>query len=281
MNEGLDLTLGPGWSSHIQIYKEFIAAFGINLTYSKAVAFFEMNTIAARVYKSSVPLFSYFKCFPVEIWVLLLSSVIILALVSKFSTNATKLKSFGYYVWNYSIVFISKSLNEYIVKSVHYSILSLWLWSALNLTILFTAYLMDFMVTTVPEVRIRTLEDLSQRKDNMKIVVRVDSILAEFAKNRDNGQLANDLGGMLDHYYDYDKENVSDKIFNKLPEGEIAYINGRLFLIFDLVKISIEKNSPDFLNSIYISKESASYEPYFLFFNENSPAWFHKALGKT
>ena len=269
LEERSDIILGSGMVSQYLVYKEWMKILGFDMVLSKPVGFYEMNTIAAKVSLGLIPMFAYFKCFSLNVWILLFVSMLSLALVSKLSTNKTRLKSFRFYFWNYSTLLLSKSMNDSIVKSVPYLILSIWLISSLFTSIQFMAHFYDFMVTTVPVIIIKTLEDLSQRTD-MRIIVRGDSSLAAFT-HLQNSSLAEALGKQLDPYYDFRAENITQILTQKLPNGLTAYINERLILILDLIKHFQSQNIS--LDSVYISRESATFEPYFFFLNKNLSQW--------
>ena len=89
-------------------------------------------------------------------------------------------------------------MQKSIINRISSLILSVWLLSAIFLTIQFTAYFMDFMVTAHPMVRIDSFEDLVKHKDT-KIVIKDDDSLTQYLRENDT-QLKRSLLPMLDTY---------------------------------------------------------------------------------
>ena len=237
---------------------------------SDNVDFFEFNTIAAKVTLGSTPMYAYLNCFTKEVWILLVLSLVSLAMISKLSANNSK--SFGYYLFNYIIIFFKQELAPHIKNSVPYLIIGLRLLSALLVSIEFTAFITEFMVTTVPVIRIKTLEQLSKRQD-LKIIVRDDSSLVVYANKSKPLDAA--LAQQLEPYYDFWVENIGPKLIKGLRDGSIAYISDGLLMICSLIELS-ETHNVSF-DSVFISRGSSSFEPYFLSSIEMSP-WASKVL---
>ena len=93
---------------------------------------------------------------------------------------------------------ISKAMQKSIFNRISTLILSVWLLSAIFLTIQFTAYFMDFMITAHPMVRIDSFEDLVKHKDT-KIIAREDDSFTVSVKRYDT-ELKRSLSLMLDPY---------------------------------------------------------------------------------
>ena len=272
--EGVDIILASAYSSQLFAYRDLTDSIGLDITLSDNVDYFESNTIAAKETLGSVPIFAYFKCFTIPVWISILFSMLSLALISKLMTNNQKFKSFGTYVWNYSIILMAGSMAKPFLKAAPHLILSLWLVSALILSNLFNAFIMDFMVTTVPIIRIKTLEELSERKD-MKIVVRVDHFLTTYTQGQ--SKLARDLARQLEPYDDFYEEKIDEKLIKGLTQGTVAYITDGLLMIFTLIGLS-QTHDMSF-KSIFISRGSSSeMEPYFLIINKGMPSWAIETL---
>ena len=276
MSGDFDIILGPGSSSQFEKYSSVSEFAGFNLLRSEFLGAFETNSIAAIKYFASVPMFAYFKCFSIGVWLSLMSSIIIFAIISSIFGKRSKFKSIGGYIWNYSIVLISKSMNEFVVNSVPKLLIILWLMSALFISIQFTAYFLDFMIRTIPEIIVWTIEDLAERPD-MRIVCRDDYALVAFAESEES-VLANNIEEQLDTYYDYREENIPQKLIAGLNNGSFAYVHDRLLMLFTLIKLVLYENAS--FDRVHVSTASASYEPYFPFIKGESPPWILTMLNR-
>ena len=222
-------------------------------------------------------MFAYFKCFSLFAWSTIVATILAISIVSKIiSKMNTNLYSIGYYIWNYTIILISGTFSKSITRSTPYLILSLVLWLGLNFSILFNAFVVDFMVTTVPIIRVKSLEELSQRKE-LEIIVRVDSSLISFTE-QGKSQLARGLASQLSTYDDFHQEHIGEKLIDDLRDGSVAYISDALLMIFTLISLS-QSHDVSF-KSVYISRENSELEPYFLLMNKNMPPWAIGILNK-
>ena len=130
------------------------------------------------------------------------------------------------------------------------------------------------MVSTVPVIRIITLEELSERQD-MKIVVRDDSSLVVYANKSKPLDAA--LAQQLEPYADFRVENIGPKLINGLRDGSIAYISDGLLVICSLIELSETHNES--FDSVFISRgyENSGFEPYFIIMNKEILPWAYDA----
>ena len=239
---------------------------GIYLTPSKYLGSFATTTIAAKTKLGSEPILELFKCFTPTVWTFILVSLLILSLISSFKSNFQTVMT---YFWNYSILLLSQAMDSTEMKGYSLIITSFWFISALLITIQFTVFFIDAMVVPVPIIRINTLEDLAQAK-SMNIIIRPESSLYNFA-NKENSSLALTLRAKIEEYTDFYGENISQRLIKGFADGTAAFLNDRLILAFAFIEMSMNYNIS--FESIHISTESASYEPYFLYFNTEFPQW--------
>ena len=261
------LVIQPSTGTQYSQYKMGMANFGIQLGHSKVIDFYQQNTIASMSYPGSDQMFSYFKCFTIEVWVFTLLSIILISLIQP--GKVTMLKFFAN-IWTYFSALISAPVKKIESKILFY----FWVISALFVGKYFTAFLLDFMVSSIPPVTIKTLEDLSLRSD-LKIYVRGDSSLAHFAKT-DDSFLAKALKTKIIPYFNYRSEGVPKKLALGLNNGSSAYIQDRLILIFTMIDIVRDENVS--FDSIHISSDSATFEPFYIFLNLDMPKWAHTLL---
>ena len=279
MNDMPDILLLPTTASLYIKLSDRLSQFKIKFKHSGCVDFFEMATIAARTYPGALPKFTYFRCFSVEVWVLIAISIIVLSLIS--TQQTLKLIDFYEFLWNYSTILFTKSFQKFITHLKCKYFLEIWLISAFILSIEFTAYLLDFMALTQPVVKIDTLKQLGQRT-SMKIVARSDSSLAKYAEVVDS-DLARAISLRLQTYSDTFTEQQIENLSKGLRNGSIAFINVRLTLIFSIMSLPQYKSHPNeenLIEMLHISEDNGGLEPYFVLFNPKSDEWIPKAMNK-
>ena len=173
VSDGADIIASPTMASQFLKYKRLMQSiFQYNLGRTDILGYFQADVILAVEFPGKSPRFAYIYCFPLEVWLLIAISIVVLALVTYYSGTNEK-TSVGKIVFYFSIVLLSKSIEKAVLLAIPKAVLSIWFLMALILTNEFIAYFMDFMITALPMVRIDTFEDLVGRKD-MKIFVRED-----------------------------------------------------------------------------------------------------------
>ena len=275
INEGFDIILGTSSVSQLFHYQEPLSVLNIELVNSKFLGYNEVNTIAARTFPGKVPLLAYFNCYSKSNWLFMLITLLTVSALSTLSIKNHNSMLFRNIFCNYIIVLVKQPMNLWVSRHSPSHVISIWLMSAFILTTLFTAYFFDFMVRTVPLIKIRTLEDLYQR-EGMKIIVRSDSSLIQ--SKLKGGIWSKDNNSQFETYFDFKTEGAP-KLINGLNEGRVAYINNRLPLIFTLIYLSEIQNKS--FENIYISSDSAAFEPYFSMLNKLIPPWAAEAFNRT
>ena len=282
--EPIDFVIAPIVATQFFKYSSGMKMFDIIIQHTDCLGYFEADVIAAIKYPGTVPLFAYVYCFPKEVWLLIVFSIVVLSLISSIDCKNRKyLKNIIKYLFNYSIALFSQSMENVVLLATPKAVLSVWLLTAFVLSNQFTASLMDFMIKAVPMVRIDTIEDLVKRKD-MKIIVRDDESFTSFVRQNDT-QLKRTLDSMLDTYEDtYDL--IMAKLSKRFRDGSSANINKRELLIFNLIKLSQyeEKNelgySTKLLDTLHLSEKNNYFEPYFMFYNNKSEIWIKENVNK-
>ena len=279
MNKKPDIQLYPFIASQYLQYSKQNSKIGFGYHYSKCIDFLEVAQIAARYYPGTLPLVTYFRCFPIEVWALIWISIIVLSLIS--TQQTLKLIDFYEFLWNYSNILFNKTFQKFITHLKYKYFVGIWLLSALILSIEFTVYLLDFMVLTQPVVKIDSLEQLS-KMSAMKILTRADSSLVKFASLTDS-DLARAIFKQLEPYQDKDYKNTVVKLARGLRDGSVAYVNNKLTLIFELLKLNefqIKANEEPLIDLVHISEDDGGLEPYFVLFNAESDEWISNEINK-
>ena len=231
----------------------------------------ESDIIASMEYPGSIPLFAYLSCFSKEVWLLIIASIAVLSLISSIDRKTFDFSSIIFDIFsNFMVLLISKSMQKSITNRISAIILSIWLLSALVLSIQFSTFIMEFMVTAVPMVRIDSFEDLVKHKD-MKIVVLEDHSFTSYVRQNDT-ELKRSLSSMLDPY-----ENDINPWLKKLAKGfkdlSYAYITNKELMIFILIDVSLNyiKEPPNIFEYLtnqksqaHMSHISHTYEPWLI-----------------
>ena len=269
ISEDWHIILGPGSGSQFMSYERPMRNWGKKLGLGEYLGYFSMNTIAARTYPGTPEILPYFKCFSTGVWTLILISLAFISMLTTLSKGKCNYRTFGQNLWNYSVILIAplhkmpKGLNLFI-----------WFISALFLTKYFLVYFFDFMIRSVPMVTINTFQDLSQRPD-MKILVRGDSSLYETIMS-DNSEMSNTLYNQLELFTNLLSEDIGERLATGLNNGSVAFVHDHMIMISYLMKVMQDFKVK--FDSIHISQAMVTFEPYFVFFNQEMPQWAHTCL---
>ena len=280
-DEGMDVVLAPIVSTQYLKYSSTLKALSVEITYTDCIDYFEADVIVAIKSRGTIPMFAYVFCFPIEVWALILLSLIVLSLISSIDHKLVlNYKKISKHFRNYFVLLLSKPLERLVFQSTSKQILIVWLFSALVLSNQFTTYLMDFMIRAIPELRIDTLEQLSKQK-NMKLAVREDSTFFDYINETEtptNKILRNKLKP-------YDSLNdFVNELTNGLRNGTMATINKRNIIIFILMEVRESQkklagnNDQSLSDLLHFSKKLDFYEPYFLVTNNKSAPWIKDNL---
>ena len=273
-NGEFHILLSPGMGNQYLHYKDYLSEFGVNFGITQYLDFYEMDTIATRCYPGSQELFASFKIYSFNFWLILMLLMTFMAIFSTMAKDKINFRHFAQNIWRYILILISVPMNRVSPQFV----LSFWLITTLFVSKYFSAYLLDFMVKSVPLVTINTLEELSQKPD-IKIVTREDSSLKAFTK-LDNSSLARALSTQLENhtYIHFGVERVAEKLAIGLKYGNVSFVYDRIYIMKTLVNLISQGNIS--LESVYISRQSANYEPNFIMVNLDMPSWAFDRLNK-
>ena len=144
--------------------------------------------------------------------------------------------------------------------------------AALVLTKEYTTYLLDKLIRSTPSASIDSIEHLVL--SDLKIVVKADNPLVSYAE-----RISPQTVDQMILYDDYD--SVVSSLASGLMNGTIAYVNNRMTLIFDLLRLEKQYSKNDLVSSIHLSRESLGFEPYFVFINDKSHKWFQLTINRV
>lgn len=181
--------------STIKTLDEQLDSFGYSLKYTNNLQYLRLGCIASKIKPGIVPIFQYFNCFPINVWISLFSMIIFFSTFVKiFKSNRNE---FSENFWNYTSVLLSKSYPN--IKSINNLwekiIIGFWVISYTLLSIIFCNYLLDFMVKSTPLVIIDSWNDLFISES--KIFADSSQMMAKFANN-ENTEMAKNFRHRLE-----------------------------------------------------------------------------------
>ena len=255
-----------------------MSGIGLNLHYTDCIDFFEMSTLVSKIHYGSLPLFQFVKTFDSHVWILIFLSIMILAFVSIMEKHNYS-KIFDYY-WNYLILMFNGSIQQLLKDTNSCMLHGVWLISAFYLAIIFTSYLLDYMIRAPPIIKIDNLVQLAER-DDVKIITRMDTTLSAYAYSSDT-ELAKKINDKMIRYEFDDWKGLLGEIGTGLRNGSLAFSDVRLTIIYALIEfMSVEKqgeNNEKLTDLLHISEENGGLEPYIIFINDESADWITPGL---
>ncbi len=136
-----------------------------------------------------MPLFEYLRCFEVEIYYLILISIIVMSLM--ISLKKKSIKAFFVNVWQYLSVIISEYFSIKPIDRFECSLGAIWLLSCIVLIALYSGHLWDLLVRPQAIDKIDSWDDLYTKPQWNKLNIRTPYFLdmADFALN-DESEMA-------------------------------------------------------------------------------------------
>ena len=289
MTGSYQLVWGPTKISHYLTYGKIIKSFtGSDLNLSMWVGMMSPNTMVTKILPGSVPEFIYFRCYSIITWILILITILLISIIHLFKLRVTssnriansakqQAKILMEIMINHISPLLSRSLErDQAVKSSRLS-LSVYLLFSMVISIKFCTYLLDNLQWELPVIKINTLEDLAQRK-NIKIIVRHDSSFVTFVDQGDS-ELTRSIQKQLEPYFDFDEDDIENKLVKGLMEGSVAYFQEHLTVVQILFDLKT-RNKTFSMDNLHISTGSAGDQPYFILYNPEIPIWASLALDR-
>ena len=115
LTKPFDIALSPATTSQFLVHTSVMKDFGINLSRSSYIDFLEMSSILSRNRLQSRPLLQCFRCFDINIWILIAISILSISFISKLRQQSAH--SVFEYIWNYSITLLKVNFQHFIKKS--------------------------------------------------------------------------------------------------------------------------------------------------------------------
>ena len=286
--EGYEMLWGRIEVQQYLSYGEYIEALGHSVSHSKSVGIMSLNTMVTKILPGKTPEFVYFSCFSTMTWIFIFLSVLFMSIIhvirirvtntSRTDNSAKKhAKVIIETIINFLSPLLSRSVEKCLLNRSNRFNLGIYLIFSMVISINFCNYLLDYLQVELPMVKIKTIEDLAERSE-MKIIVRSDSSLAAFA-SKGESELARTIDKKILPYANNANFKKADQLVSGLMDGSMAYIEEHLDVIQLLTKINkVNRNLS--LESLHISTESASFEPYFIIVNPNITMWASMALNQ-
>ena len=231
-----DLILVPWNTFQLTKYIGMFQLSGFDYVMSRSLGLLEFATIVSRVKPGSQPLFLYFTCIKIEIWMAIFISILLISVVLVINRRCPFM-TLEYY-WCLYIILFTKSLQKFVIdsNSMIKCLIGMWLMSALIISTQFTGFLLDYMSQTNPVLKIDSLEDLVNRED-MRIYVPNDSTLYTYIEKETNDSLAI---GVRHKMIDYNAESWLDpdfrfRLLQELKSGSISFTFYKMTSIFQII----------------------------------------------
>ena len=261
------------WSMvQISTSRDQLEQFGINLNNSDYLTSVASNTIASQIREGKEPLMQYFNVFSLPVWSLIFTSIIILSIISP---SKLRINSVVSQIWNYSMVLISGSIDAQFSRTTPYILFGVWLLSSVFIVNEFTANFIDFMVATVPVIKINTFKELAESQTIERVIIRPENSIFK-ASQIGNSSIDRALSTKFWTYLDYEGQNIPEQVIGGLKNGTAAFVHDEIFVTLHLVDYGQQGLLP--LEKMHISADDSSYDPYYIFFDRQLPTWAIDAL---
>ena len=261
------------WSMvQISTSRDQLEQFGINLNNSDYLTSVASNTIASQIREGKEPLMQYFNVFSLPVWSLIFTSIIILSIISP---SKLRINSVVSQIWNYSMVLISGSIDAQFSRTTPYILFGVWLLSSVFIVNEFTANFIDFMVATVPVIKINTFKELAESQTIERVIIRPENSIFKASKSG-NSSIDRALSTKFWTYEDYEGQNIPQQVIGGLKNGTAAFVHDEIFVTLHLVDYGQQGLLP--LEKMHISADDSSYDPYYIFFDRQLPTWAIDAL---
>ena len=252
---GFDVILQPSTATYIDAVIS-----NPKLAITRCLDFLEVGTFASRINVGKVNMFEFVRCFSIDVWALILCSLLVLSLISKLNYSE-KIDSFFEHFWQYFMILLKNSVSKSPIISKKRNVMGIWFLAVFVLSVAFTAFLMDHLIRAAPVDILDDLQLLAAHPE-IKILVKYDHSMV--------GNPETDLAKALKQRTQifFDVSEISGELITGIKNGSFAYVNTRLSLIDDLNKFSlidqIINNQSDLAQTVHISEDSGGLEPYFI-----------------
>ncbi|CAG2104431.1 unnamed protein product [Medioppia subpectinata] len=240
-----DILLSATQSSQFMRYSNLLEPLGISFRLTNCIDYLDVNSIAANTWMGAIPLFTYVHTFPLIVWFCIYLSIIALSVVSSLQLFP-RFDKIHEFLWNYYIIMFSKNIQIFFTNRKLRPVLSLWLMASTLLSTLFTAILLEHMVSSVPALYIDSLEQLSERP-GIQAVARSDGSLVEYIATVKTS-VTKAIDDRLITFINF--EDIRQLVIDGLRNGSVAFVhNKRTLLIISMRESGIYgKWSEDILN---------------------------------
>lgn len=122
----------------------------VKLLISVYIELRDLGYILYKALPATQPLFTYFLCFEWKVWLLLMLTLISVAIF--LSLLECNYKNVLTNVWNVFTSLITKSISKDIkLNKITKPLIGCWLLLVMFVSILFTSFLLDYMIKAIPE----------------------------------------------------------------------------------------------------------------------------------
>ena len=241
-------------------YMDKIRETGLNYLNSKVMDYFDTGSIAYHTLPGVQPMLTYFQCFSTDIWTLIAINGLFVSLF--LTINQNNYRNLLNNIWNIFILMFSKSIQKSLNFNQKFNklVITLWLIVVLVLSIHFCNFLLDYLIQTIPDLKIDSWDDLYHRK-NITILLSPASSVLSFVKESDSPMAVN-FRSRIELLETEVSDEFKNSLHDKMISGNYAYVNMKWNLIDQMNTIS--NKSQDFLDRFHISNGNGGYLSCFI-----------------
>ena len=220
----------------------------------------DVGSIAYKITPRSQPLFTYFQCFSPDLWLFIFALIIVISSIISFNEeNISKLPE---NIFNVFIIFISKSIPNSIKMNIKFNklLIGFWLLLVMFLSIMFSSFLLDYMIKPIPNEVIDSWDDLYMRSE-VKILAPMNNAIVKYSE-LENTLMAKSFRSRIESFIASDDNEWRNEMFKKLDSGHYALVTNKWNLLWALLKFS--NYNYDWVKTFHISSNGGSELPNYL-----------------
>ena len=184
-----DILLIPFDTNNFEHYKNLLAMV-FDVSHSVTIDYMDSGSVLYRVQSGSQPMLSYFQCFSPSLWTLILMLGIMVSIILT-STSKSWSNVFDI-TWSVLVLMFAKYIQNSIdlKQPLNKLVMTTWLILVMTLSIIFSNFLLDYLIQPIPDLRIDSWTDLYHRNE-LKILTIPSNSFVTFAETSDTDMAKN------------------------------------------------------------------------------------------
>jgi len=242
---------------NLEVYQELL---NITLFTSNYFDFMDVGSIAYKITPRSQPLFTYFQCFSPDLWLFIFALIIVISSIISF--NEENMSKLSENIFNVFIILISKSIPNSMKMNnkLNKLLIGFWLLLVMFLSIMFSSFLLDYMIKPIPNEVIDSWDDLYMRSE-VTILAPMNNAIVKYSE-LENTSMAKSFRSRIDSFLPEDSKEWFDYMYKKMDTGHYALVVKKWNLLFLLSKMS--NNNKEWIKTFHISSNGGLKLPNYL-----------------